>query len=141
MRIIMGNLGLLMLLALPFFVPVGVLAGGDDVPRITIQEMKKLLDSKADVTIIDVQPGRAYKKGHIKGAISLPWTPKLNEGQVADIPKVKPIVVYCDCGPGESDSVSIAERLMDFGYSNIKVLQDPSIRGWKEAGYPTELEN
>jgi rhodanese-related sulfurtransferase len=132
------NCVLLIFLALPFLVPVNLLAEGDDVPRITIQELKKMMDNKADVTIVDVQPKRSYEKGHIKSALSSPWTPRPNETLAATLPKTKLIVVYCDCGPGEADSVSIAERLIDAGFSNIKVLQDPSIRGWKEAGYPME---
>jgi rhodanese-related sulfurtransferase len=129
---------LLVFLTLSFLVSAIAIAAGDDVPRITIQELKKMVDDKADVTIVDAQPKRAYEKGHIKGALSFPWTPKLNEAQAATLPRTKPIVLYCDCGPGEADSVSIAERLIDLGFSNVKVLQDPSISGWKEAGYPIE---
>jgi rhodanese-related sulfurtransferase len=128
----------LVALTLSILIFVPVFAATDDVPRITIQELKKLMDNKADVTILDAQPKRAFEKGHIKGAVSFPWAPKLNEGQVAALPKTGTIVVYCDCGPGETDSVSIGERLIALGFSNVKVLQDPSIRGWKEAGYPVE---
>ena len=100
--------------------------------------MKKTADEKAEVTILDVQSKAAYGKGHIKGALSFPWSPKLTDAQVAGLPRNKPIVTYCDCGPGEQDSASIAERLIDLGFTNVKVLKDPSIRGWKKAGYPME---
>ncbi len=129
---------LLVLFSLAILVPAVVFAEGDDVPRITNQELNKIMDSKAPVVILDAQPKRAYEKGHIKGAISFPWAPKLSDEQIAALPKGKPIVVYCDCGPGEADSVSVAERLIERGFNDVKVLKDPSIRGWKEAGFPTE---
>ncbi|OPY66482.1 MAG: molybdopterin biosynthesis-like protein MoeZ [Syntrophorhabdaceae bacterium PtaU1.Bin034] len=135
MKKTVASLALLILFCL---VPACLFAEGDDVPRITVQELKKMMDSKAPVVILDAQPKRAYDKGHIKGAISFPWAPKLSDEQIAAIPKGKPIVVYCDCGPGEADSVSVAERLLERGFNDVKVLKDPSIRGWKEAGFPTE---
>jgi rhodanese-related sulfurtransferase len=138
MKKTLEKLALLILLTLSFLTPVAVLAAGDDVPRISIQELKKMMENKIDVVILDAQPKRAYDKGHIKGAISFPWALKLNEEQIAALPKGKPIIVYCDCGPGETDSVSVAERLIDLGFNDVKVLQDPSIRGWKEAGFPIE---
>ncbi len=129
-----------MMLFLGLSLCLGVLsfAASDEVARITIVELKKMMDHKADVTILDVQPKSAFDRGHIKGAISIPWTPKLNRTQTAVLPKEKPVVVYCDCGPGESDSANIAERLLDFGFKDVKVLKDPAIRGWKDAGYPMQ---
>jgi rhodanese-related sulfurtransferase len=114
------------------------LGASDEVPRITVESLKKMMDEKADVLIIDVQPRRVYEKGHIKGAVSLPWTPKLTEAQAAALPRHKPAVVYCDCGPGEADSASVGARLIELGFGDVRVLADPSIRGWKQAGYPME---
>jgi rhodanese-related sulfurtransferase len=138
MKKTLPSVALLILFSLAFLVPAGVFAGGDDVPRITVQELKKMMDTKAPVVVLDAQPKRAFDKGHIKGAISFPWGPKLSDEQIAALPKGKPIVLYCDCGPGEADSVSVAERLIERGFSDVKVLADPSIRGWKDAGFPTE---
>ena len=109
-----------------------------DVPRISIQELKAMLDKGTPVTIIDAQPKSIYKEGHIKGAISLPWKSQLDLEDVWSLPGDIPIVTYCDCGPGESDSADVAAQLIDMGYSDVKVLKDPAIRGWKEAGYPIE---
>jgi rhodanese-related sulfurtransferase len=109
-----------------------------DVPRISIQELKKMMDEKTPVTIIDVQPKDIYEMGHIKGAISLPWKSQIALEDVWSLPSDQLIVTYCDCGPGESDSASVAAQLFQFGYDNVKVLGDPSIRGWKELNYPIE---
>jgi rhodanese-related sulfurtransferase len=109
-----------------------------DVPRISIQELKKMMDDETPVTIIDVQPKDIYEMGHIKGAISLPWKAQIALEDVWSLPNDQPIVTYCDCGPGESDSASVAAQLFQFGFDNVKVLKDPSIRGWKELNYPME---
>ena len=96
------------------------------------------MDGKTDLLIIDAQPKSVYEKGHILGAVSLPWTPKLTAAQARSLPRRKVVVVYCDCGPGEADSSSLGEQLLDLGFDDVRVLADPSIRGWKEAGYPLE---
>ena len=113
-------------------------AAQEDIPRISIQELKKMMDDGTPVTILDVQPREVYEEGHIKGAISLPWKSQIALEDVWSLPTDQLIVVYCDCGPGEADSASIAAQLFQMGYENVKILKDPSIRGWKELGYPIE---
>ena len=126
---------------LTVWILVGVVyAGAQDVPRISIQELKKMVDSGKPPTIIDVQPKDVYKAGHIKGAISLPWKSQIPLEDVWNLPKDRPIVTYCDCGAGEADSSDVASQLLQYGFDNVKVLGDPSIKGWKEAGYPMEKE-
>ena len=132
-------------IALPmlvFFALLAALAGSSfaqiEIPRITIQELKGMLDEGTGVVILDTQPKLVYEKGHIKGAISFPWKTRITAQDTAGLPHNKLIVTYCDCGPGEADSTHMAAQLVEFGFANVKVLQDPSIRGWKQAGYPME---
>ncbi len=108
-----------------------------EIQRITLDELKQEMDKGADIVILDAQPKSVYDKGHIKGARSLPWSTQLTEGNV-QLPRDKMIVTYCDCGPGEADGADLAARLKEMGFSNVKVLADPSIRGWMNAGYPVE---
>jgi rhodanese-related sulfurtransferase len=107
-----------------------------DVPRISIQELKALIDKSSPVTIVDVRPKDIYATEHIKGAISLPYKSQIELEDAMALPEDRLIVVYCDCGPGESDSSDIAAQLKVFGYENVKVLKDPAIKGWRAAGYP-----
>ena len=109
-----------------------------DMPRLSIQELKDMMDKGTEVTIIDAQPGDIYAAGHIKGAISIPWKSQIAMEDVWSIPSDATIVTYCDCGPGEADSADIANQLMQMGYDDVHVLEDPSIKGWREAGYPIE---
>lgn len=130
-------LSVIMVLALLYGV-TGRAAAQEEVPRITIEELRGIMDRKTDVVILDTQPKALYDKEHIKGAISFPWKRKIAAQDVQSLPRDKLIVTYCDCGPGESDSAGVASQLLSFGFSDVKVLKDPSIRGWKKAGYPVE---
>jgi rhodanese-related sulfurtransferase len=118
-----------------------VFASHDEIPRIPIEDLKKLIDEKADIVIYDAQIKDIFDKGHIKGAVSFPWKQALEDSDIRLLPKGKDtfIITYCDCGPGETDSSDLAAQLIELGYTNVKILKDPSIRGWKKAGYPVEL--
>jgi rhodanese-related sulfurtransferase len=118
--------------------PVSAEAAHDEIPRIPIGQLKELMDRGADIVILDAQQKSTYDQGHIKGALSLPWASELKEADVEQLPKNKLIVTYCDCGPGENDSADVASQLMELGFTEVKVLADPSIRGWKQSGFPLE---
>jgi rhodanese-related sulfurtransferase len=108
-----------------------------EIPRISIAELKALIDSGAEIVIADNRPRNIYDEKHIKGAISLPWKPHIVDDEDFGLPLGKPVVTYCDCGPGESDSAEIALQLMDAGFSNVSTLA----LGWSEwvkEGYPAE---
>lgn len=113
-------------------------AAREEVPRISIKKLKDMIDKEVEVAIIDVQPKAIYKKGHIKGAVSIPWKSQLVLEDVWSIPGGVPIVIYCACGPGESDSADVARQLIKMGYSDVMVLEHPAIEGWKAAGYQME---
>lgn len=113
-------------------------AMAQEIPRITVNELKSMIDQGTSVVILDTQPKAIYDKGHIKGAVSFPWKARITTQDVAGLPRDKLIVTYCSCGPGEGDSANLAEQLISLGFNNVQVLADPSIKGWKEAGYPVE---
>lgn len=114
------------------------LAAQEGVTRISIDELKKMMDRGEEVTIIDAQPEAVYNKGHIRGAVSIPWKSQLTLEDVWDIQGGVPIVIYCACGAGESDSSDMARQFIKMGYSDVKVLEHPAIEGWKKAGYPVD---
>jgi len=120
------------------FTAAAALAGHPEIPRISIEELKQLVDAKAAVVILDAQLKEIYDRGHIRGAVSFPWKAEVTDAEAAPFPKDKLIVTYCDCGPGESDSADLAFQLQGLGFTNVKVLADPAVRGWKKAGYPME---
>ncbi|MBW2217756.1 MAG: rhodanese-like domain-containing protein [Deltaproteobacteria bacterium] len=104
---------------------------------ISLPEAKKSFLEQS-VIFIDARPQADYKKGHIKGALSLPWNEvDRNFMQVTeDISSDTPIISYCD---GETCELShdLAIFLLDMGFSNVRIL----INGWalwKEEDLPME---
>lgn len=105
--------------------------------HISADELKKLIENKAGIVIVDAQPKEAYEIGHIKGAINLPWAKEI-KGPVK-LAKNRPLMFYCDC-THEEDSIDVATQLIErFGYdrNNVKVLTG-GWSGWVKLGYATE---
>ena len=114
---------------------IASIALAQEIPRIKADELKKMIESKAALVIVDTQPKGAYDIGHIKGAINFPWAQDIKDPK--KLPKNKLLVLYCDCGH-EEDSISVGTQLMNkWGYSNIKILEG-GWSGWMKLGYPTE---
>ena len=88
--------------------------------------------------LVDAREPDEYEIGHIPGAVNLPayefddYFPEV----VEKIEAASRLIVYCD-GAECSDSVQVAERLLDFGFSDISVFEG-GYRAWTEAGEPTE---
>lgn len=103
--------------------------------RISLTKAARLY-KKDKAVFIDARPVSAYKSGHIKGALNLPWAKaeevcfKILKG----IPMDKHIVTYCD---GKSCELSdfLASFLNDLGYKNAKSLHNGWSR-WQETGLP-----
>ena len=81
----------------------------------TPEGLKKVVESKDPrFVIVDVRPETAYDKGHIPGAINIPY------GFVSDIknppPKYKCIILYCW---GGQTSPTAGKSMLDEGYKYI----------------------
>ena len=111
------------------------IASAQEVQSIKPEELKKLIESKADIVVVDNQPKGAYDMEHIPGAINFPWAMQIKVP--VNLPRNKVLILYCACSH-EEDSTDVAEKLMkEFGYNNIKVLEGGWLR-WVELGYPIE---
>jgi len=108
---------------------------GPGVSHVSPEELKHLIESRADIEVVDTQPKGAYEIGHVKGAVNFPWAADIkNPGR---LPRNKELVLYCDC-THEEDSLDTAKQLMTkFSYTNVKVLEGGWSR-WQNLGYPTE---
>ena len=107
----------------------------DNIPRITAQELKKLMDESADIVIVDTLYPPWYRKEHIKGAINFPWAETIKEPII--LPRTKLLALYCDCECEETSADVAVQLVRDWGYKNVKVLKG----GWAEwikLGYPIE---
>lgn len=95
-----------------------------NVGAVSVAYIKKLLDEKAPITLIDSRPkDRKYDKGHIPGAISIP---DLKFDQMTDkLPKDKAAALYFYCeGVTCKLSSDSAERARKLGYTNVWVVPE-----------------
>ena len=94
--------------------------------------------AKGTALFIDARPAADYQKGHIAGAISLPW--QAVERRFADIgadlPVDKPIITYCD-GANCSLSDHLAGFLREMGFARVRVLKN-GWSLWRQHGLPVE---
>lgn len=94
------------------------------VGAVSVPYLKKLMDEKAPMTLIDSRPKeRKYDKGHIPGAISIPDSQfdKLSDRLPAD--KASPLYFYCEGLTCKLSSDSAA-RAVKLGYTKVKVVPE-----------------
>jgi rhodanese-related sulfurtransferase len=97
-------------------------------------EIKRRLDAREKLTLIDVREDNEWARGHLPGAVHL------GKGIIErDIEQAFPdqqaqLVLYCG---GGFRSALVADNLQKMGYTNV-ISMDGGWRGWTEAGYPVE---
>ncbi len=72
-----------------------IFSATDNIPRITVQELKAKMDKGEDLVILDVRTGNDYEgsKIKIKGAVRMSIVNI--EDRYKQLPKDKEIVTYC----------------------------------------------
>jgi len=114
---------------------------------VTTEELKKWIDEKKNVLIIDTMPYEdSYKKQHVPGAVNfvfpIPEVTSLDEKTKESFLKLlgpdkeRPIVVYCGfvkC----TRSHNGAMWAVKLGYKNV-YRYPGGIKAWNEADYPVE---
>ncbi|MDO8746657.1 MAG: rhodanese-like domain-containing protein [Thermodesulfovibrionales bacterium] len=104
------------------------------IKEVSVYDVKKMMDAKEKVFIIDVMDKEEYEKEHIPGAINISRG-RLEFSVEKVIPdKISKVIVYCRSdkrGPLATKSLNIV------GYGNA-VNMKGGLQAWKEAGYPVE---
>jgi 3-mercaptopyruvate sulfurtransferase SseA len=65
----------------------------EEVPRITLDELRGLLASPRKIVLIDTRSRAEYETAHIPGAISMPYTEV--DARHRELPRATKIVTYC----------------------------------------------
>jgi rhodanese-related sulfurtransferase len=110
--------------------PPAAQSAASQVPRITVEELKKLM-AEQQVVVVDVRSADAYNTGHIKDAINLPLD-KIQAGQYKDLPSDKRIITYCSCG-AENSSAAASALLEKAGFKNGATLLGGT-NAWQQSG-------
>jgi rhodanese-related sulfurtransferase len=95
------------------------------VPRITIDELKTLMEQKA-VVVLDVREPASFEKGRIPGAININYTDIMGHAKGLAGEK-RTIVAYCACA-NEMTAARAAVDLAARGIPGAKALKG----GWDE---------
>jgi len=94
----------------------------------SVRELNEHLNGE-DIFLLDVRDVDSFEEGHIKDAHNI-YAGKVHE-RIAEIPKDKHVVVYCDSGVKTSMVASILKRE---GYQQITNVLGGFI-AWQKSGY------
>lgn len=94
--------------------------------EVSVQELKKLIDSKADFQLIDVREEHEYEICHLNGElIPMAEVP----ANVDKIRKEGQVIVHCRSGKRSAQIVQFLEK--NHGYTNLYNLQG-GITAWAQ---------
>ena len=94
--------------------------------------LKMMQDKDTSFVLVDTQPEMAYTQSHVPGAINYPFQERLTPP--IPLPRDKTLILYCPCTHDE-DSISMAKKLAEFGYYNVKILEGGWYK-WEALKYP-----
>jgi molybdopterin/thiamine biosynthesis adenylyltransferase/rhodanese-related sulfurtransferase len=102
---------------------------------VSLEELKRRLDNREKITLVDVREKDEWRGGYIPGAISLPrgFLEIQAEQKLPD--KNARIAVYCASG---TRSALAASTLQELGYTNVETVSPGFVR-WKDLGFPVEM--
>ena len=98
------------------------------------RDVKRRLDAREKLTLVDVREDNEWARGHLPGAVHLGKGIIERDIEQAIPDKDAPLVLYCG---GGFRSALVADNLQKMGYTNV-ISMDGGWRGWTTAGYPIE---
>jgi rhodanese-related sulfurtransferase len=104
------------------------------VKNVTIQDVKKVIDGKENVVILDVRDPNEYAAAHIPGAVNV--SRGLLEFSIWSVVPDKNAKIYVYCKSGARAALA-TKQLNEFGYKNAATV-DTGGTAWLKAGYPVQ---
>ena len=107
-----------------------------DMARISVEELRRQIDSGVTPVIVDVRSATALTLGlqRIPGALHVPVQDA--ERHLSGLPRDREIILYCNC-PNEASAAKVARLLMHHGFEHVRPLKG-GLDAWIEAGYTVE---
>ena len=102
------------------------------------EDLKKLIDQKQELILVDIQPAADFEKHHLPGSIETNAFPAKTAEEKARLDKVLPMIsqskalVIVICPRGKSGAKNSYDYLLSKGVAEdrIKILED-GIHGWE----------
>jgi rhodanese-related sulfurtransferase len=108
---------------------------GASMLRISVQELKSLVDSGNQILLVDVRSQISRSESRIPGAVLA----EIAGGGEEFLRFSKDVViVYCAC-PNEVSAVKFGNTLKNLGFSNVRALLG-GIDAWEAAGHSLQLK-
>jgi rhodanese-related sulfurtransferase len=96
-------------------------------------DLPEQLASQPDTVIVDVRSGFEFRRGHVPGAVHLPfWAAAFRPLRTPSLST--PVVVYCGHGP----RAWIARALLRWRGAADVCLLDGHMAGWRRSGLPEQ---
>ncbi len=110
-----------------------------EISVVNAEQLKKMLDGKDKLMLVDSRNGSEYREGYIPTAVNV--YDKEMEAQKAKFPADKsyPLVFYCNGYPKCPRSLNGAKMAMGWGYKKI-FLYAGGFPDWSAKGYPVERQ-
>lgn len=102
------------------------------VPQVTADNVKKALDSKEKVVILDVRTVGECLRGKIEGSLNIPLDEVVEKVESKIPDKQAKIFVYCLSG---SRSVFAVDEMIRLGYTNVFNMSN-GLLVWRAMSYP-----
>ena len=97
--------------------------------EMNVDSLKQRLDAGEDLFVLDVRrPQELEQEGMIEGSVNIPIDDL--ESRMAEVPKDKPLAIYCQAGGRASRAAAV---LRENGYT--EPIEYGGISAWKEKGY------
>lgn len=103
----------------------------DTIKDVSADEVSDMLKDRQKYFLLDVRTTEEYDEGHLENSVLIPV--KELEKRISEIPKDKPVIVYCKSG---SRSSQAAKVLTENGFTQIYKMVG-GITEWIAKGYPT----
>lgn len=108
---------------------------GEGVRHVGPQEFSELIDNGTGI-LLDVRTPNEFNNGHIEGAKLMNFYAPDFASQLLELPKSKPIYIYCNVGIRSSRAAGF---LVSNGYQKVYNLQQ-GILVWHRQGYPVFVD-
>jgi phage shock protein E len=101
--------------------------------NVNSREAQALLSKNGKVVLLDVRTPDEYRQAHLKGSLLI----SLGElsRRVQEIPRDRPVLIYCAVGARSSTAASF---LSSRGYREVYNMTD-GIVGWYKNGLPLQM--
>ena len=122
----MKNIAVQILMIFAFtLIAAGSAESGGGYTKVSGQELEEMLKDGGTITVVDVREPRLFTKGHVPGAINIPYN-GAHKRILTELNKEDRIVFVCHGGPMGDE---LAEILIDNGYKYVYNLKS-GMWGW-----------